>query len=142
MQPQALGCEYSNTQGCAAQIPGGRASPTGCAPPHVFTVMFTDSIAAFPDFWNGRGIGWALPFSSSVRQRNVYSPTASPGSSTAQCTFVSFIGHVRGLPVTSSKPIVPARILPSGRAPQRLGGGRISASDQGAVMKYGSPAGR
>ena len=49
-----------------------------------FTVMPTDSISQWPDFVNGRGKGWATPFSSVVRHRKVYSPAASPGSSAAQ----------------------------------------------------------
>lgn len=54
-------------------------------------------MAQCPDLRNGRGIGWACPFSSIVRQRNVYSPGESPGSRAAQWTFAKRIGHVFGL---------------------------------------------
>lgn len=52
--------------------------------PSYFTTKLTCSIAAWPDLRNGRGIGWACPFSSIVRERNVYSPAGSPGSNAAQ----------------------------------------------------------
>ena len=48
------------------------------------TVMPTDSISQWPDLVNGRGKGWATPFSSMVRHRKVNSPAASPGSKAAQ----------------------------------------------------------
>src|SRR5262249_15808585 len=51
---------------------------------HAFTVISTVSIAACPDFWNGRGMGCAWPLPSIVRQRKVYSPAESPGNSAAQ----------------------------------------------------------
>src|SRR5438876_401217 len=60
---------------------------------HSLTMMSSDSMAALPDFWNGRGMGWAIPFSSMVRQRRVYSPADSPGNSVAQWIFVNRIGQ-------------------------------------------------
>ena len=63
--------------------PAFPASGSGKAD-HSRTRMTTDSIAAWPDFRNGRGIGWAWPFSSIVRQRKVYSPAGRPGSTAAQ----------------------------------------------------------
>ncbi len=36
-----------------------------------FTSISTDSIAEWPDFWNGRGIGWGIPFASIVRHRHI-----------------------------------------------------------------------
>ncbi len=101
---------------------------------HHLTVTSTDSIAALPDFWNGRGIGCALPFASMVRQRNVYSPARSPGSSAAQWAFASRIGHVRGWLVASSKLKVFAGNFPSGSASQCSGAGRI-LNVQGAAHR-------
>ena len=48
------------------------------------TLILTRSIAAWPDLRNGRGIGWACPFSSIVRHRKVYSPAGRPGNRMAQ----------------------------------------------------------
>ena len=97
--------------------------------------------SARPDLRNGRGIGWAIPFSSTVRERRTYSPAGSPGSSAAQWTLPSRIGQVRGLP-SASKPIVSFGIASSARPPpQRRGGPSTSASVHGALAKYGSSAG-
>ena len=49
--------------------------------------------------------------------------------------FARRIGQARGWPVTESNPWVFAGIVPSGTAPQSLGGGRICASVQSAVVK-------
>ncbi len=50
--------------------------------PHPFAVMFTDSIAEWPDVWNGRGMGWAMPFPSMVQLRNPHhSANISPSTS-------------------------------------------------------------
>ena len=90
-----------------------------------------------PDFLNGRGIGWACPLASMVRQRSVYAPAGSPGRSAAQCAFASRIGHTFGLPV-ASKPSVSFGIASPGRSPPHFfGTSRIVASVHGAVMKYG-----
>src|SRR5262245_46898630 len=77
-----------------------------------------------------------------VRERSVYSPAGRPGRSTAQCTLARRIGQFLGRPA-ASKPSVPAGILsPSIVPPQFAGGGRISASTQGALSKYLSSAGQ
>src|SRR5262245_3968196 len=95
-----------------------------------------------PDFLNGRGIGWAAPFASIVRQRKVYSPAGNPGRSAAQCAFASRIGHDFGLPA-ASKPIVSFGMVSPARFPPHFAGGvRIRASVHGAVVKYGSSAGQ
>ena len=87
------------------------------------------------------GIGWALPFSSIVRDRKVYSPTGKPGSNTAQCTLLNRIGQVRGFP-RESKPCVSSGIASPGKPPpQVFGGPRICASTHGAVLKERSCAG-
>src|SRR5260221_346029 len=106
-----------------------------------FTLISTDSIAAVPDFWNGRRMGWGTPFLAMVLQRKVYSPFWSPGRSAAQWIFARRIGQARGWPVASSKPNVPRGIFPSVTSPQCFGGGRICASIHGALVKYGSPLG-
>ena len=67
--------------------PGGKEVTTdlpevGCL--SYLTVMPTDSMALWPDLANGRGNGWATPFSSMVRLRKVYSPAGSPGSNADQ----------------------------------------------------------
>src|SRR5262245_34893109 len=75
-----------------------------------------------------------------VRQRRAYSPGARPGSSAAQWALASFIGQTFGLP-DGSKPIVSFGMDPPGRLPPHFGGGgRMRASIQGAVEKYGSSA--
>src|SRR5437868_1277197 len=89
-----------------------------------------------PDFLNGRGIGWACPLASAVRQRRVYSPAGRPGKRAAQWAFASRIGHALGRPAPS-KPGTPF----GSAAPHAFGGGKISASDHGAFVKYGSSAG-
>lgn len=55
---------------------------------HPWTTRVDSSIEACPDFWNGRGMGWAAPFVSIVRQRRVYRPAVMAGSSTVQWAFV------------------------------------------------------
>src|SRR5262245_26622478 len=108
---------------------------------YAFTRILTDSIAAWPDLRKGRGIGWAIPFSSTVRERSVYSPAGRPGSNTAQWTFPRRIGQVRGRPAVS-KPSVPAGMASFGSSPPHLvGGPRISASSHGALAKFLSSAG-
>src|SRR6478672_10964455 len=98
-------------------------------------VSFTSSIAHRPDLANGRGIGWAWPFASIVRQRSVYSPGGSPGRRAAQWAFASRIGHDFGFPVPS-KPWAPLGSESSGKSPPHFaGGGRIVASTHGAVVK-------
>ena len=52
----------------------------------------------WPDLRNGLGMGWAWPLVSMLRQRKVYSPAGSPGSSAAQWAFVSRMGQVCGRP--------------------------------------------
>ena len=69
-------------------------------------MIFTSSMSQRPDFGKGRGIGWACPLPSMVRDRNVYSPAASPGSRAAQWALHSRKGQVSGRPVWGSKPCV------------------------------------
>src|SRR2546421_9017414 len=83
---------------------------------YFFTRIVTDSMAACPDLRKGRGMGWAMPFSSTVRERNVYSPFGRPGNNAAQWIFASRIGQVRGRPA-ESKPTVPNGMDSSGRLP-------------------------
>ena len=69
-----------------------------------------------PDLRNGRGIGWALPLLSMVRQEMVYFPGAMPFSSVAQWAMVA--GRRRG-PTSSADPrprtaATIDRILPGG----------------------------
>ena len=79
-------------------------------PLHAETVTGTASMALWPDLRNGRGNGCAMPFSSIVRLRSVYSPAGRPGSNATQWTLHNRIGQARGWPVAGSKPIVPAGI--------------------------------
>src|SRR5262249_55714034 len=112
-------------------------------PSHALTVSFTASIPHQPDLRNGRGIGWACPLASMVRQRRVYSPAGRPGSRADPWALASPLGQGRGRPVAGSKPITPGGSAPPGRSPpQRSGAGRTRASDQGAFVKYGSSAGQ
>src|ERR1700721_2663379 len=97
-----------------------------------------------PDFGKGRGIGWAMPLASIVRQRRSYLPAGTPDNSTAQWARAYRIGHFFGRP-SAEKFITSAGSLPSLKEPpQPPGGGgtRIWASFQSAVVKYGSPAGK
>src|SRR3954463_16143938 len=93
-------------------------------------------MAEWPEFLKGRGLGWAMFWSSMVRQRKVYSPAGIAGREAAQKLLVKRIGHDLGSPVRGSKPRVAAGIFPSGRWPQRvgLGGGRIWASIQASFF--------
>src|SRR5205085_2701687 len=49
-----------------AFVPNGGRSPS-----YTMTRTRTSSMAQWPDLRKGRGIGWACPFSSIARQRNV-----------------------------------------------------------------------
>src|SRR5262249_28666126 len=101
----------------------------------------TVSMAACPDFLKGRGIGWPIPFSSTVRQRSEYSPAGKPGSSAAQCTLHSRIGQVPGRP-SPSKPLLSFGSSLFGNLPPHcFGGASTWASTHGAVAKYLSSAG-
>ena len=73
------------------EIKGTRARPLAAenqdmevGPPQPSTVTSDFSIVLRPDLRNGRGIGWALPLLSIVRQEMVYFPGARPFSSVAQ----------------------------------------------------------
>ena len=87
--------------------------------PNYFTEKWTYSISACPDLRNGRGIGCAWPFKSTVRDLSVYSPDIRPGIRMAQWTLLNRIGHVLGRPA-SSNPSVFAGIVESGKPPPQV----------------------
>src|SRR5262245_43153573 len=103
--------------------------------------MTTDSIAAWPDLRNGRGLGWAWPFSSLDRHRTVYAPGLTPASTAAQRALVSRMGQAVGAPAESN-PWVGVGTLPSGSTFQLVGAGSSVAAVHGAVKKFGSSFGR
>ena len=68
-----------------------------------------------PDFWYGRGSGWAKPFRSTVRARNSYEPGARPSRRAVHGTVLKSSGQSLGLPVVGSKPQISFGEVPSGR---------------------------
>ena len=62
---ETFGLVHSVTQG------GPGDGSLGCLSARYLTVMLTASMAQCPDLRNGRGMGWAWPLTSTVRQRRV-----------------------------------------------------------------------
>jgi hypothetical protein len=52
----------------------------------VVTVKFRHGTRFIPDFWYGRGLGWAKPFKSTVRARISYEPGARSSRRAVQGT--------------------------------------------------------
>ena len=96
-----------------------------------------------PDFWYGRGSGWAKPFRSTARARNSYEPGWSPSTRTENGTVLNGSGQSLGLPLLGSKPQSSFGEVPAGRMASQSSGGDISSQGRhAAVFQAGSSSAR
>ena len=91
------------------------------------TVKFRHGTRFIPDFWYGRGSGWAKPFKSTVRARISYEPGATSSRRAVQGIMLKSTGQSLGRPVMGSKPQISFDEVPLGRIVAQPSGGLIKS---------------